>query len=53
MKAIKTGNRVIVIPGIAPVSDTANFRSPIEQQSTARRIVVIKDGKSVGRRRGR
>jgi hypothetical protein len=53
MKPIKIGNRVVVIPGTAPVSDNANYRKPIEQRSTARRIVVIRDGKSVGRIRGR
>jgi hypothetical protein len=53
MKPIKTGNRVIAITGTAPASENADYRKPIEQRSTARRIVVIKDGKSVGRRRGR
>jgi hypothetical protein len=53
MKPSKIGKRVVVITDSAPASGNTDYRKPIEQRSTARRIVVIRDGKSVGRRRGR
>lgn len=53
MNPIKIGKRVVVIAGTTPTGENADCRKPIEQWSTARRIVVIRDGKSVGRRRGR
>jgi hypothetical protein len=51
MKPIQSGKRVVVIAGTDPASGNADYRKPIEQH-TARRIVVIRDGKSVGRKRG-
>jgi hypothetical protein len=53
MKPIKAGNRVIVIADTAPASKNAPYRNPIEQRARTRRIVVLRNGKSVGRRRGR
>jgi hypothetical protein len=53
MNQTKIGNRVVVIAGTAPASENPSYREPTEQRSTTRRIVVIRNGKSVGRRRGR
>jgi len=53
MNQIKNGNRVVVIAGAAPASANANYRKHPEQRPTARRIVVIRNGKSVGNGRGR
>ncbi len=53
MNPIKIGKRVVVITDTDPASGKADYRKPIEQQPTARRIVVIRNGKSVGRRGGR
>jgi hypothetical protein len=52
MNPIKIGKRVVVIVGTDPASGNADHRKPIEQH-TARRIVNIRNGESVGRRRGR
>jgi hypothetical protein len=53
MNQSKTGNRIVAIAGTAPSSGPADSRQAIEQRPTARRIVVISNGKPVGRRRGR
>jgi hypothetical protein len=53
MNQTKIGNRVVAIAGTAPASGNADYRKPTEQRHTARRIVVIRNGELVGRRRGR
>jgi hypothetical protein len=52
MNQTKTGNRIVVIAGTAPASEKTGYREPTERQTTAQRIVVIKNGKLIGRRRG-
>lgn len=47
MKPIKTGNRVVIITGTASANGNTDYRKPIEPRPTARRIVVIRNGKSV------
>jgi hypothetical protein len=53
MNQIKIGSRIVVIAGTAPAQEKLGYREPTQQRPTARRIVVIKNGKLVGRRRGR
>jgi hypothetical protein len=53
MNQTKIGNQVVAIAGTAPANDKPGCREPTEQRHTARRIVVIRNGKAVGRRRGR
>jgi hypothetical protein len=53
MNQIKIGNRIVVISSSAPSSENAAYREPIAQRSKAQRIVVIRNGKSVNRKRGR
>lgn len=48
MNQHKTGNRVVVIPGTAPVHGTGGHRQSANQQPTARRTVVIRNGEMVG-----
>jgi hypothetical protein len=53
MNKTKIGNRFVVIAGTAPANENPSYREPAEQRPTTRRTVVIRNGKSVGRRRGR
>jgi hypothetical protein len=53
MNQSKTGNQVVVIAGTAAANGNAGRREPADQRPTARRIVVIRDGESVGGRPGR
>jgi hypothetical protein len=51
MNHIKIGSRIVVIAGTARAQDIPGYREPTEQRPTARRIVVIRNGKLVRRRR--
>jgi len=53
MNQTKIGSRIVVIAGTAPINEKPGYREPTEQRPTARRIVVIRNGKLVGRKRGR
>jgi hypothetical protein len=53
MNQIKIGSRIVVIAGTAPAQEKLGYREPTQQRPTTRRIVVIRNGKLVGRRRGR
>lgn len=53
MNHIKIGSRFVVIAGTVPATEKPDYREPPKQRSTARRIVVIRNGKPVARRRGR
>jgi hypothetical protein len=52
MNQTKIGNRVVAIAGTASANEKPGYREPTEQRHTARRIIVIRNGKLVGRRRG-
>jgi len=51
MNNTKIGKRLVVIAGSAPVNKAVSVREPVAPLPKARRIVVIRDGQSVGRRR--
>jgi hypothetical protein len=53
MNQIKIGKRIVVIAGAAPAHEALGFREPIAPRPKARRIVVIRNGQSVARKRGR
>jgi hypothetical protein len=53
MSKSKTANRVVVIAGTAAATGNAGHREPTDQRSTARRIVVIRNGELVGSRPSR
>ena len=53
MNQTKIGNRFVVIAGTAPANEKPGYRKPTEQRHTAQRIVVIRNGKLVGRGRDR
>jgi hypothetical protein len=53
MNHTKIGKRIVVIAGAAPAHEATGFREPIAQRPKDRRIVVIRNGQSVARRRGR
>ena len=53
MNQTKIGNRIVVIAGTAPAKEKPGYRELNEQRPTARRIVLFRNGKVVGRRRGR
>jgi hypothetical protein len=53
MSQTRIGNRVIVIAGTAQTHERTGYRETSGQRPVTRRTVVIRNGKSVGRRRGR
>ena len=53
MNQTKIGNRVVAIAGTAPANEKPGCREPTEQRHTTRRIVVIRNGELVSRKRGR
>jgi hypothetical protein len=53
MNQTQIGNRVVAIVGTGSASGNADYRKPTDQRHTAQRIVVIRNGELVGRRRGR
>jgi hypothetical protein len=53
MNQTKISNRFVVIAGTTRACERPGYRETNELRLTARRIVVIKNGKSVGSRRSR
>jgi hypothetical protein len=53
MNYTKIGKRLVVIAGSAPAAEATGVREPTAPRPKVRRIVVIRDGQSVGRRRRR
>jgi hypothetical protein len=53
MNQTKIGNRFVVIGSTAPANEKNGYLQPAKQRPTTHRIVVIRNGKSVGSRRGR
>jgi hypothetical protein len=53
MNQTKIANRIVVIAGTTSINEKPGYRDPSEQRPTAKRIVVIRDGKLVVRKRGR
>jgi hypothetical protein len=53
MNQTKIGHRLVVIAGTAPAREKAGSLRPAGRRPTARRIVVIRNGESVGGRSGR
>jgi hypothetical protein len=53
MNQTKIGKRIVVIGGSTPAHQETAFPEPIIPRPKVRRIVVIRNGQSVARRRGR
>jgi hypothetical protein len=53
MNHTKIGKRLVVIGGSAAAHEAIGVREPITQRPKPRRIVVIRNGQSIARRRGR
>jgi hypothetical protein len=53
MHYIKIGKRLVVIAGSIPVHVATSVQEPVAPRPQSRRIVVIRDGQSVSRRRRR
>jgi hypothetical protein len=52
MNQTKSGSRIVVITGTVPANENPGYRELTEKRPMARRIVVVRDGKLVGSRRG-